>query len=718
MTAVAGDNAVPAMAGEQDPLLGCLLLLARQHGIAASANTLTAGLPLVEGVLTPQLFNRAARRIGLAARVVKRPLAAFSALHTPAVLLLAKGRACVLLKPLHARQARVQTPDNPDGEQQISARDLGADYSGYAILVSLRHRYDARTPEPSVAPQGNWFWQPVFASWRIYRDVLVASALINLFALVSPLFIMNVYDRVVPNQALETLWVLAAGALTVFCFDFLLRGLRGYFIDLAGRKTDLEVSARIYAQVLGLRMESRPVSTGAFANNLREFEGIRDFFASLTLTAFVDLPFVVIFLLAVWLLAGSLVWVPLTAIPILIGYGLLIQPRLRRSAENGMRAAAQKNASLVEGLLEAEAVKTLTLEGRLQRQLEGAVADGARWGAQTRLLTLSATNLAIFLQQLVLVGVVIAGVYAIKNGELSLGALIAAVILSGRSMAPLAQVAGLLARFNQSSAALQTLAEIMRLPVERPRGKTFLTRPELEGNVDFDRVTFAYPEQAAVALDQVSFKIASGERVAIIGRIGSGKTTINRLIVRLYQAQTGAVLVDGVDIRQIDPGDLRRNIGYVSQDGQLLFGSVRENLAMGVPHADDAAIVRAAEISGVADFVNRHPQGFDMPVGEHGCFLSGGQRQAVALARTLVLNPPLFLLDEPTGAMDNRSEERVKQRLSEVIQDKTLVLITHRAPLLDLVERVIVLDQGKVVADGPKTQVLDALRAGRIRQSG
>ena len=382
-----------------------------------------------------------------------------------------------------------------------------------------------------------------------------------------------------------------------------------------------------------------------------------------------------------------------------------------------MRAAAQKNATLVEALVEAETVRALGVEGRLQGKLERSVAESARWSAEARQWALSAANLATFLQQMVSVGVVVFGVYLISDGLLSMGGLIAAVMLSGRAVVPLAQIAGLLTRLFQASTALQTLNEVMKMPVERPDGKVFVTRPVLQGNIEFDHVSFVYPGQELPALQDAVFRIESGERVAIIGRVGSGKTTVNRLIAGLYQAQKGAVRIDGVDIRQLDPGDLRHNIAYVSQDNQLLFGSIRDNLTMGIAHVDDERIVRAAELSGVAAFVNRHPLGFDMPVGEHGSMLSGGQRQAVALARALVQDAPVLLLDEPTGAMDNSSEEHIKRELSGVVQGKTLILITHRASLLELVERVIVVDAGKVVADGPKAQVLDALRAGRIKQT-
>lgn len=707
------DDALPA-----DPLVACLLILARLHGLPASEFAVTAGLPLEDGRLLPSQFGRAARRVGLSARVVQRRLDEIMPVHGPVVLLLEGDAACVLLAPPGDGIARVQAPDNPEATASLALDELEAAYTGYAILAGPVHRYDERTPDATTArAPGHWFWGTLAESWEIYRDVLLASVLINLFAVASPLFVMNVYDRVVPNNAIETLWVLAIGVSIVFGFDLLLRTLRGLFIDTAGGRADVIMSARLYERVLGLRLDARPASAGAFANNLREFDGIRDFFASLTLTTLVDVPFSLLFLLVVWLIAGPLVLAPLAAIPILVAFGLFVQPRLRHAAEQGMRASAQKNATLVESMVEAETVRALGVEGRLQRQLERSNAENVRWNVQARRWALSATNLATFLQQLVSVGVVVFGVYLIAAGQLTMGALIAAVILSGRAVVPLAAVAGLLTRFFQANAALQALDQVMQLPVERPEGKVFVTRPVLQGEVEFDHVTFTYPDQEVAALQDASFRINAGERVAIIGRVGSGKTTINRLVAGLYQAQTGAVRIDGIDMRQLDPGDLRHNIAYVSQDNQLLFGTVRDNLTLGLAHADDDAIVRAAELSGVADFVNRNPLGFDMPVGEHGGRLSGGQRQAVALARALVQDAPVLLLDEPTGSMDNSSEEHIRRELAPVIDGKTVILITHRASLLDLVQRVIVVDAGQVVADGPKAQVLEALRAGRIRQT-
>ncbi len=699
-----------------DPLLGCLVALTRLRHRPLSADALRAGLPLVDNRLTPSLFVRAAARAGLTARILKRRLERISSLVLPAVLMLHEAQACVLLDiDTSAGKARVLFPESGGGEEEVALEDLAARYTGYAIFVQPEHRFDERAPEVHNIASRHWFWGTIGRSWRIYRDVVIASLLINLFALASPLFIMNVYDRVVPNNASETLWVLATGVAVVFLFDFLMRTLRGYFIDLAGRKADIGISSAIYERVLGLKMEARPVSVGAFANNLREFETIRDFIASATVTTLVDLPFILLFIGVLALIAGSVAVIPAAAVPLILLYGLIIQGPLRRSVENSFRASAQKNATLIEGLAGAETVKHLGAESQLQRRWEQAVAHIARWSAHSRLLSASAVNVAQLVQQLASVVVVLYGVHLVTAGDMSLGGLIASVILTGRALAPMGQVANLATRYHQASTALKTLNGIMEMPVDRPEDQVFVSRPRLKGEIEFDNVSFTYPGQKTEALSHVSFRIRPGERVGIIGRVGSGKTTIEKLIEGLYAPTQGAVRIDGTDLRQIDPADLRRNIGYVPQDVTLFFGSVRDNIVLGAPYMDDAAVLRAAELAGVTEFVNPHPLGFEMPVGERGERLSGGQRQSIAVARALLQDPPILLLDEPSNAMDNSSEEMMKNRLAGIMRGKTVIIVTHRASLLALVERVIVLDSGNIVADGPKEQVLEALRQGKLR---
>ncbi|HKK05429.1 MAG: type I secretion system permease/ATPase [Gammaproteobacteria bacterium] len=704
---------------KDDPLLACLVMLTRLEERPMSAEALTAGLPLADNRLTPDLFVRAAARAGFAARIVKRPLARLSNLVLPAVLLLDDAQAALALSVDRENgTVTLMQPEAGGGERRVSLAELQGQYTGYAIFVRPEHRFDERAPEVLHTSDRNWFWGTLSRSWRIYRDVLVASFLINLFALASPLFIMNVYDRVVPNNAVETLWVLAAGVVIVFGFDLLLRGLRGYFVDVAGRKADVVLSSMIFEKVLGLRMEARPVSVGAFANNLGEFESIRNFITSATISTLVDLPFVALFLAVIAFLGGWLVLVPLLGMPVILIYGLLIQGPLRRAIENTFRASAQKNATLIESLVGAETVKALGAESPIQRKWEQAVGFIARWGVRSRLLSSSAVNVAIFVQQLATVGVVAFGVYLVGEGTLSLGGLIASVILTSRAMAPMAQVANLAAHYHQARAALKTLNRIMTLPSERPADKAFLHRPKLKGAIEFAKVNFSYPHQSGYALHGVSFNIAPGERVGIIGRTGSGKSTIERLILGLYTPTQGSVRIDGFDVQQLDPAEVRRNIGYVSQDVTLFYGTLRENILFGAPYADDELMLRAADIAGVSAFAGLHPRGFDMQLGERGEGLSGGQRQSVALARALLLDPPVVLLDEPSSSMDNSTEERLKQQLAAALENKTVLLVTHRASLLSLVDRLLVLDGGKLIADGPKELVLEALRAGKLRGQG
>ncbi|MDE1463593.1 type I secretion system permease/ATPase [Spartinivicinus poritis] len=699
-----------------DPLLASLVILTKIFGRAHSEDSLRAGLPLENGYLTPALFVRAAERAGLSARLIKRPFKSISSLVTPAVLLLEDQTAIVLVDVNHkAGAARIIIPEAGDAEKKVSIQILEQRYSGYAFFIKEQFRYDKRTAAHLQEEKGHWFWNTLKGSWKIYRDVLFASLLINIFVVASPLFVMNVYDRVVPNQAFDTLWVLAVGAIIVFSFDFLLKMLRSYFIDLAGKKSDILLSAKIFSQVLGIKMSANPTSVGSFAKNLQEFESIRDFITSTSITAVVDLPFVVIILLIIAVIAGPLVWIPVIGIIIIGVYGYLIQAPLRDSIEQTLRTSAQKNATLIESLTGLEALKIARAESEVQYKWEQAVGNIAKWGVKTKLLSASAGAVATYVQQMSTVGIVALGVYLIAEGEVSMGGLIATVMLAGRCLAPMAQVASLSTRYNQAKSAFMGLNEVMKLPGENPDDKRFVNRPKFEGNIDFDRVSFAYPNQQIRALNSVSFKIKTGEKVAIIGRIGSGKTTIEKLILGLYQPDEGAVRIDGIDLRQVNPSDLRHNIGCVPQDIVLFYGSVKDNISLGAHFVDDAAIIRAAEIAGVADFANKHPDGLDLMVGERGSNLSGGQRQSIALARAILLDPPILLLDEPSSSMDNTSEMQMKQKLMGQLAHKTLVLVTHKASLLELVDRLIVVDQGKIVADGPKELVHAALREGKLK---
>ena len=696
-----------------DPLLDCLVQITGLLGKPWSAESLIAGLPVADDGMSPEIFIRAAQRAGLAARVVQRPLAEIPSLVLPAVLLLAGGRACLLISKDESGRLELLLPES-GGVRESTLGDLEPSYSGHVIFVQPRAKLDIRSEQSAIPRPRHWFWSVITQCWPIYSEVLVASLLINLFALVTPFLTMTIYDRVVPNLAIQTLWVLTIGATVVFSFDLMMRTLRAYFIDIAGKRVDVTLSANIFSNVLGIRMASRPASVGAFANNVQEFESFRDFVTSATMTTLVDLPFALIFILAMAWIGGPIAWVPVVAFPLIIGFGLALQGPLSRVVQESYRHAGQRQATLVESLAGLETLKTQRAEGPAQRRWEQAIAQIARLGLRSRFLSTAVVNFATFIQQLAYVVVIVVGVYLIGDERLTVGGLIACALLTGRVLAPLSQIASLITRYHQARTALTSIDRIMTQPVERPHGQEFVSRPRLKGGIEFREVTFAYPGQEVAALNRVSFRIEAGERVALIGRIGSGKTTIEKLVLGLYDPTEGSILIDGVESRQWDPAELRRDIGYVPQDIVLFFGSVRDNIVLGAPRADDAMVLRAAEQAGVTEFVNRHPRGFAMQVGERGEGLSGGQRQAIAVARACLLQPPVLLLDEPSNAMDNRSEEQLKARLAEQLTDRTLMLITHRASLLSLVDRVIVLEAGRIAADGPRDQVLAALAGGRI----
>ncbi|MDR0777023.1 MAG: type I secretion system permease/ATPase, partial [Azonexus sp.] len=633
----------------------------------------------------------------------------------PAVLLLKNGEACVLLGwDDSGEKARLLFPETGQGSVQLGRAELLARYTGVAIFARPHFRFDRRTPQVGRVKLRHWFWGALAGQLPVYRDVLAAALLINVMAVTMPLFVMNVYDRVVPNRAYETLWVLALGVFLVIGVDLTLRLLRSHFIDLASSRIDLQLSASIMERVLGIRLESKPQAVGSFASNLRSFETVRDFITSASVTALVDLPFALLFVLVIALIAWPLIIPVLLAMVFVVIYAYVLQHKMHALSETTYRASALRNATLIESLTALETIKTQGAEGVMQSKWEKSVAFASRVGNQMRFLSAAATSGAMEVQQLVYVVVVIGGVYLIGDGKLSMGGLIACTMLSSRAVAPLGQIVGLLMQFHNAKVALTSLEEVMTKPVERPGDAAFVHRPDLRGNIEFRDVDFSYPNSPVTALKGFNCRIAAGEKVVVIGRIGSGKTTLQKLLLGLYQPTAGAVLVDGVDLRQLDPADLRRNIGYVAQDVTLFYGTLRDNIAIGAPYADDASIVAAAEAAGLAEFVNRHPDGFDMMIGERGDSVSGGQRQGIAIARAMLLDPPILLLDEPTSAMDFSSEQQFKERLRQLAGHKTMLIVTHRNSLLDLATRIIVVDDGRVVADGPRDQVIQALQSGRI----
>ncbi|NDL71050.1 type I secretion system permease/ATPase [Vreelandella alkaliphila] len=701
-----------------DELLECLKTVASYYQHEVSSEALKAGLPLEQGKLIPSVFGRAASRAGLTSHIVKSKLSGLNPALFPAILLLEPGRACVLLGvDLKQQKAKVIFPELSEADTEISLEELHAGYSGEAIYVRPKFRVDSAS-EPSVKKRRDqhWFWGVIRENRRLYRDIVLGSVAINMFALAMPLFVLNVYDRVVPNQATETLWVLAIGIFIVLCFDLALRLMRSSFVDLAASRADVKLSSSIMAKALGLRLEERPASTGSFTATLQSFESVRAFIGSATILGIVDLPFVLLFAAIIALINPLLVLPVLAGIVFVLLYALAAQGKLHELSQTTWEVGAQRNSLLVESISQLENVKALRAESRIQRHWEKATAFLSRTGAQLKMVSTSVSSVAQWAQHSVAVCVIIVGVYQIIEGNLTQGGLIAAYMLSSRAMAPISQAAALLAQYHQSSTALESLDGVMSKRVERHEGKAYVEKPSFTGSIRLEKVTLCYPNEEREALRDVSVSIKAGEKIALLGRVGCGKSSLNKLVLGFYQPTSGAVLVDGVDIRQLDPLQLRRHIGYVPQDVSLFAGSLRDNIVAGggSDRVDDEALLRAIEIAGLESLVNSHPKGVDLQVGERGQALSGGQKQAVAIARAVVQDPPILLLDEPTSSMDNASEEAFKANLTNVAPGKTILVVTHRTSLLSLVDRIIVMDAGKVVADGPRDTVVEALRKGQI----
>ena len=699
-----------------DPLLECLVFLTSHYGRTKSAQALVSGLAYGETNMRPSLFCEAAERINLKTKIVKRQkINKILAPVLPAVLMMKDEQSCVLLKISKNEKSAIIWSPETQSERSVSFDDLEKAYEGYAIYIHPKAEFENSEAVHQEDTDRHWFWGPVLECKSIYARVAAAAILINLFGLTSPIFIMNIYNRVIPNNAIETGWVLGLGALTIFVFDFIMRNLRGYFIDLAGRRIDVIAGRRIYDQLLNMKLAERPASSGSFANMLRDFDSVRDFITSATLTTVIDLPFTFLFLFVIWMLGGSIALVLVGLIMVVLIAGVLLQIPLKTLVRKSTKSAEAKHGLLIESIHALETVKAVGADGRMREKYSQYLAENSGYSQKSRFVSALGGNISSWVQQTASVFIVLMGMYLVKEGDMSVGALIACVLLGGRAIAPIGQMANLMSRYHSARTALKTLNNIMSKPVDRPATTHFLHRPELNGKITFRKVSFVYPRTDRKVIDTASFSINMGEKVGIIGRIGSGKSTLSRLAMGLYDPTEGTMLFDDTDYRQIDPADLRRNIAYIAQDVVLFHGTVRDNITVSVPHASEEDVLAAAKAAGVHDFISQHPMGYDAQVGERGEGLSGGQRQCVALARAMLLKPNLYICDEPTNAMDTQAENSFVKHIQEETDGKTLILITHRHHLLTMVDRLILMDMGRVVMDGPRDQVIEAINAGKIQ---
>jgi ATP-binding cassette, subfamily C, bacterial LapB len=705
---------------DKDSLLQTLLWVCSSYGVEKSESSFLEGLPSM-GRLSVEYGIRAMQSAGFAVKLTKRDPRKLVDDLMPVVLLMRDGRALALTRVMPAERGLGQQYEvmdaTSDGRSVIyNSVDLIANYSGHCLLVKLLPKPGAAGGDEDQTEKKTgsaWLWKVVWNYRRYYYDSVIAAILINVLSTFIGLFAIHIYDRVIPLKAYATLWTLVVGVTAAMLFEAVTRHLRDYLVDLAARKSDITLASTMFRQALGLRLEYTPPSSGAFAHQVRQFETVRDFGTSASLAIVIDMPFALLFIFMVYMVAGPLALVPLISIPLVIATALLVQYPLHTLMLRAFRDQAQMHGVLIESIEGLETLRVTGAAGIMTKRYEELNAATSYSGMRFRILGNIVMTFFQLVNQAQTTIMLVWGVYLIHAGEISSGALVGAIMFAGRATGPIGQFVGLATRFQTARTAMESLNNLMSLPIERDPRRSYLPKTKFEGKIEVQNLSFAYPptgkEKSPTALNQVSLVINPGERVAFVGKIGSGKSTLLRMIASLYQPIEGQVKIDGIDIRQIDPVDFRTNVGYVTQDLRLFRGTLRDNVFLGRPAAKLDAFMEVVALTGLDKIADNHPMGYDMPIGTMGLGLSGGQRQLVALARALVTRPKILLMDEPTSAMDMQTEATFTKRLGLIVDDRTVIIVTHRPSLLSVVDRIVVLDNQRIVADGPKEKILAML---------
>ncbi len=708
------DNEHPeALPTLTDPLLVCMAMAARMLGHPVHQQVLRAGFALdAKGRVPLASYPDLAHEHGLMAAWSRTRLSQLPGYVMPVLLPLKDGRACVLRK-VSDGQAHVYWADSGMQDARLPLPELQALAREEVLVVKLPPERHEQTLTPMQGKAFQWFWGTLWRFRHFYVESMVATMLANVLTLASVFFTMNVYDRVVPTQAYASLWTLAIGTALAAILEFVMRWLKAKLVDLGGKKADLAINATLLREIMAIRLEHRPQSVGIFTSSMRDFESLRDFFSSSSLVLLADMPFAIMFLALIAMVGGHLVWVPLLAVPVLIIVGLAAQPGLTQAMRENMKESGDKQSVLVEAVLNLEILKAHNAESYLQRRWEMANLAGAESYKKMRNITNFIMGLTGTVQQLVTVVMVVVGVYLIHANQLTLGGLIASVILAGRAISPLASVMSLASRYQQARTSLETLDSLIKRPRDRSPGRSHVIPESIAGALEAHELEFAYPgEHKIPVIRKVSWTLAPGQKVAMLGRVGSGKSTLLRLMAGLYAPSAGNVRLDGVDLQQLEPSEVRSSIGYVGQEPQLFMGTLRDNLVLSDDWISSAVIHDVLRQLGLYEMVATHPRGLDMPITEAGGGLSGGQRQLVSIARMMLRDPRLVFMDEPTSSMDQNTEARVIQVLGQWLQGRTLMISTHRPQLLEWVDTIAVIDSGKCIALGEKQEILTRLTRG------
>ena len=702
----------PSEAVSLDAWLGALSRVARHYRMPVSEQRARLAALWDAGGGEETRIRAIARAIGLDVRFAAPASLRLTSWRLPVIAMLADGEVAVVEAIDGEQVAHLWLPGESDARLPVA--ELSAQVAGYLIPRPARAAPDARVDAYIRPYEEHWLRRILLRDAGSYTHVMVASVVANCLGLAGMLFSMQVYDRVVPSKSMPTLYILFVGVLLAIGFDFLLRRLRARIVDVLGKRADLRMSDQVFGHALRVTNRARPTSTGTFISQLRDLDQVRELMTSTTVAAVADLPFFLLFAAMLWFIGGPLALVPLGAAVLLIVPGLLVQRRLRALATEAARESSLRNAMLVEAVQGIEDVKALQAEERFQRQWNHYNTVTGEASLRLRGLTNGLTVWTGNVQNIVYATVIFIGAPMVIAGEMTTGALVATSMLGSRMMGPLSQVTQLLSRFQQARVAMASLDQIMALPVDAADREHRIPLPAAEGRFAVRGAVFGYGDpNTPPALTVPKLDIAAGERVAVLGRNGAGKSTLLQGLSGMLQPLSGEVTLDDLALHQIDPADVRRDVGLLTQTSRLFHGTLRENLTLGAPTATDAEIMAALSMVGAEAFVRRLRDGLGHVVLEGGKGLSGGQVQALLLARLLLRRPQVVLLDEPTAAMDEATERHFIQKFGEWSRGRTVVIATHRMRMLDLADRILVVDGGQVALDEAKDAALRTMTGGR-----